>query len=120
VTDDFTRIKILDEKVGTTRFEDVDGRYWWIYEFRVVERDGRRRRELVRGLATRDVEYRMFVNSIGVRRVYRFADRRERREYKCKHLDRQILEARSWRPRALLPRQHESAEAAERYERDLR
>ena len=93
-TDDDERIRFLDERVGTARFTDVEGRLWWIYNFRaVVDGAGKRRRELVRDFMSREIQYRVFVNAVGVRRVYRFSDRRELRAYKVKHLDRQLRQA---------------------------
>ena len=97
-TDDDERIRFLDERVGTARFTDGEGRLWWIYNFRaVVDGAGKRRREIVRDFMSREIKYRVFVNAIGVRRVYRFADRRELRAYNVKHLDRQIAEATAWK-----------------------
>lgn len=94
-SDDGERIKFYDEKMRACRFTDRDGRFWWIYNFAVVTVSGVRRRKRVRDFMSKDIEFRVFLNSLGVKMVYRFANRREHRAYKVKHLDRQISQARA-------------------------
>jgi hypothetical protein len=95
MTDDDQRLKFYDETVGAARFTDARDVRWWIYNFRVItDASGRRRRERVSDFMSEEIEYRVFVNSIGVSRIYRFRDRREQRAYRVKHLDRQLRESR--------------------------
>lgn len=87
--DDERRIKWLDETKGTTRFEDVAGRRWWIYNFRKTAKGW----EPIRDFMQPEITHRLFVNSAGARRLYQFADAREHRAYRVKHLDRQVAQA---------------------------
>ena len=88
---DLDRIKFYDAARGTARFADVAGRLWWVYNYRVtVDGAGKQRLELVRDFMSPEIRYRIFVNSAGERRAYRFGDRREQRAYRVKHLDRQL------------------------------
>jgi hypothetical protein len=103
---DVDRIKFYDEARGTTRFTDVAGRLWWIYNYRVVTDAAESRRwELVRDFMSPDIGFRFFVNSLGLRQVYRFANRREERAYRVRHLDRQLAES-NYVPDRLGPRVH--------------
>jgi hypothetical protein len=71
------------------RYEDPSGRFWRIDDYRKV--DGRWRR--VRDYMRETVEVRVFTNSAGLRKAYRFADRHEQRVRLVRHLDRQLAVA---------------------------
>ena len=75
-----------------TRYVEPDGHRWTVYNARVAIVDGRAKLELVRDFMDRRATHRIFVDSAGQRRVYRFVPR-ELRDYKVKHLDRQLAEA---------------------------
>jgi hypothetical protein len=102
--DDFYRVKFHDPASGTTRFTDIAGRIWLIYNYRIARDDtGARSWAVVRDFMSPDVEFRFFVNSMGVKRVYRFPDRRETRAYRAHHLDRQVAASKVV-PTPLAPR----------------
>jgi hypothetical protein len=102
--DDFYRVKFLDPVSGTTRFIDIAGRIWLIYNYRIVtDAGGVRQWDLVRDFMSPDVEFRFFMNTYGVKRVYRFANRRESRAYRASMLDRQVAESKTV-PTPLAPR----------------
>jgi hypothetical protein len=84
-----------DPERRTTRFADDDGMGWWLYNYRIVDSHTRQpRRERVQDFMSPTITHRVFVNAAGVRRVYRFRDARERRDYRVQHLERQLREAR--------------------------
>ena len=84
---DDEQLKFLDEAKGAARFTDDDGMRWWIYDFDEHERR-------IRDFMSPSITHRMFVNAAGVTKVYDFRDRRELRELKVSHLERQLREAR--------------------------
>jgi hypothetical protein len=88
-----------------TRYVEPDGHRWTIYNARIAIVGGRAKLELVRDFMDRRATHRIFVDSAGQRRVYRFVPN-ELRAYKCKHLDRQLAAAKQW------PRRRSSARIA--------
>jgi hypothetical protein len=102
--DDFYRVKFYDPTSGATRFIDVAGRIWLIYNYRIVTNGaGVRSWELVKDFMSPDVEFRFFMSTYGVKRVYRFPNRRETRAYRAQHLDRQVAQSKVV-PTPLAPR----------------
>ncbi|HVX40313.1 MAG TPA: hypothetical protein VHB25_12140 [Gemmatimonadaceae bacterium] len=93
-SEDLQRIKYFDESRGATRFTDIAGRHWWIYNYRLEHRGDRRLWIRERDFMSRDIRVRLFVNAGGERRAYVFSDRREIRAYRVKHLDRQLAYAK--------------------------
>jgi hypothetical protein len=91
-SEDFSRIEYSDGK-RPTRFTDVADRRWSIRNFAATVEAGRRRWTVVRDFMSPAITHRLFTNSTGERRIYTFADRRESRAYRVKHLDRQLAQA---------------------------
>jgi hypothetical protein len=83
-----------------TRYVEPDGHRWTIYNARVAIVDGRAKLDLVRDFMDRRATHRIFVDSAGQRRVYRFVPR-EIRAYKIKHLERQLAAATQWPRRSI-------------------
>jgi IrrE N-terminal-like domain len=86
-TADDEQLKFLDEAKGAARFTDDNGTRWWIYDYDAGERR-------VRDFMSPAITHRVFINAAGVRRIYAFANGRELRALRVKHLERQLREAK--------------------------